>query len=90
MPPGGIHGNPAGGATCHSLNHRRRAWAKGNAAGLVLAAEAINSAVERIVDIVSPQWHPLARDAKDLAASGVLIAAIGAATVGIIVFLPYL
>lgn len=57
---------------------------------LVLAAEAINTAVERVVDLVSPQWHPLARDAKDLAAGGVLIAAIGAAVVGVIVFLPYL
>lgn len=57
---------------------------------VVLAAEAINSAMERMVDLVSPQWHPLARDAKDLAAGGVLIAAIGAAVVGVIVFLPYL
>lgn len=57
---------------------------------LVLAAEAVNTAVERVVDLASPQWHPLARDAKDLAAGGVLIAAIGAAVVGVIVFLPYL
>ena len=57
---------------------------------LVLGAEAINTAVERVVDIVSPQWHPLARDAKDLAAGGVLITAIVAAVVGVIVFLPYL
>lgn len=57
---------------------------------VVLATEAINSAMERMVDLVSPQWHPLARDAKDLAAGGVLIAAIGAAVVGVIVFLPYL
>ena len=57
---------------------------------LVLAAEAINTAVERLVDIVSPQWHPLARDAKDLAAGGVLIAAIGASVVSVIIFLPYL
>ncbi len=57
---------------------------------LVLAAEAINTALERLVDLVSPQWHALARDAKDLAAAGVLIAAIGAAVVGLIVFVPYL
>lgn len=56
----------------------------------VLVAEAINTAVERVVDIVSPQCHPLARDAKDLAAGGVLIAALGAAVVGVIVFLHYL
>lgn len=57
---------------------------------VVLAAEAINTAVERVVDLASPQWQPLARDAKDLAAGGVLITAIGAAVVGVIVFLPYL
>lgn len=57
---------------------------------LVLAAEAINTAVERVVDLVSPEWHPLARDAKDLAAGAVLITAIGAAVVGVIVFVPYL
>ena len=57
---------------------------------LVLAAEAINTALERLVDLVSPDWHALARDAKDLGAAGVLIAAAGAAVVGLIVFLPYL
>ncbi|MBI1172332.1 diacylglycerol kinase family protein [bacterium] len=57
---------------------------------LVLAAEALNSAIERVVDLVSPEWQALARDAKDLAAAGVLIASIGAAVVGLIVFLPHL
>ena len=57
---------------------------------LVLAVEAINTAIECIVDIVSPEWHPVARDAKDLAAGGVLVAAIGAAVVGVLVFWPYL
>lgn len=57
---------------------------------LVLAVEAINTAIECVVDVVSPEWHSLARDAKDLAAGGVLIAAIGAAVVGLIVFLPHL
>jgi diacylglycerol kinase (ATP) len=56
----------------------------------VLAAEAINTALERVVDLVSPQWNSLARDAKDLAAACVLITAIGAAAVGLVVFLPYL
>lgn len=56
----------------------------------VLAAEAINTAVERAVDLASPQWSSLARDAKDLAAACVLITAIGAAVVGVLVFLPYL
>ncbi|EEW24446.1 diacylglycerol kinase family protein [Rhodobacter ferrooxidans] len=57
---------------------------------VVLAAEAINTAVERVVDLVSPEWSALARDAKDLAAGCVLIAAIGAAIVGLTVFLPFL
>lgn len=56
----------------------------------VLAAEAINTAVERVVDLVSPEWSSLARDAKDLAAACVLITAIGAVAVGLVVFLPYL
>ena len=57
---------------------------------IVLAAEAINTAVERVVDLASPQWSKLARDAKDLSAACVLISAIGAAAVGLVVFLPYL
>jgi diacylglycerol kinase len=57
---------------------------------LVLAAEAINSSLERIVDLASPEWHGLARDAKDLAAGAVLILAIAAVVVGLLVFLPYL
>lgn len=57
---------------------------------IVLAAEAINTAVEHLVDIASPEWSALARDAKDIAAGCVLISAIGAAVVGLVVFLPYL
>ena len=57
---------------------------------IVLAAEAVNTALERVVDIASPEWTPLARDAKDVAAACVLICAIGAACVGIVVFWPYL
>ncbi|MFC2967200.1 diacylglycerol kinase family protein [Acidimangrovimonas pyrenivorans] len=60
------------------------------AIALVLAAEAINTALERVVDLASPDWSPLARDAKDVAAAGVLICAIGAAVIGCVVFWPYL
>lgn len=56
---------------------------------LVLALEAVNTAIERVVDLASPHWHALARDAKDLAAGAVLIAAAGAVAVGIAVFAPY-
>lgn len=55
---------------------------------LVISLEAVNSALENIVDLVSPGRHPLAGKAKDLAAGAVLWAAMGAAVVGAIVFLP--
>ena len=54
----------------------------------VLAAEAFNTAIEDLTDLVSPEPHPLAGHAKDVAAGAVLITAIGAATLGIIIFLP--
>lgn len=57
---------------------------------MVLAAEAFNTAIEFVVDLTSPDYHPLAGKAKDVAAAAVLITAIGAATIGIIIFLPKL
>lgn len=57
---------------------------------LILALEALNTAVEAVVDLVSPQPHPLAKRAKDVAAGAVLLGAIGVAIVGAIVFLPKL
>ena len=58
--------------------------------GAVLCAEALNSAIETVVDLASPQLHPLAGRAKDLAAGGVLLLAIAAAVAGAIIFVPYL
>ncbi len=58
--------------------------------GLVLAAEGFNTAIERLVDLVAPDFHPIAGDVKDVAAGAVLICAIAAAIVGMIVFVPYL
>jgi diacylglycerol kinase len=58
------------------------------AIAFVLAAEAFNTALEHLTDLVSPSHHPLAGRAKDVAAAAVLLAAIGAATVGVLVFLP--
>lgn len=55
---------------------------------LVWAAEAVNTAIEFLVDLVSPEEHPLAGKAKDAAAGAVLAAAIGAAIVGGIIFVP--
>lgn len=58
--------------------------------GLVWTAEALNTAVERVVDLCSPDHHLLAGQAKDLAAGAVLLAALAAVIVGLIVFLPRL
>lgn len=57
---------------------------------LVLSAEAMNTAVEFVVDLVSPDYHPLAGKAKDVAAAAVLLAAFGAIIIGLIIFLPKL
>lgn len=56
--------------------------------GAVWAAEAMNSAVERVVDLVTQDKKPLAKAAKDLAAGSVLIFAIASVFVGLIIFLP--
>jgi len=58
--------------------------------GMVLAAEAFNTAIERLVNLVSPDFHPIAGDVKDVAAGAVLICAIVAAIIGGIIFLPYI
>jgi diacylglycerol kinase len=57
--------------------------------GAVLAFEILNSAIENIVDLISPEFHPLAGRIKDLAAGAVLIVSLTAAVVGIIIFWPY-
>jgi diacylglycerol kinase (ATP) len=56
----------------------------------VWVAEALNTAIEYLADVASPGFHPIAGKAKDVAAGGVLIAAIGSAIVGIMVFGPHL
>lgn len=56
--------------------------------GLVMALEHVNTAVEAVVDMVTEEYHPLAKVAKDTAAGAVLIAAIMAAIAGGIIFLP--
>ncbi|MBT1073037.1 diacylglycerol kinase [Geobacter chapellei] len=55
----------------------------------VLFAELFNTAVEAVVDLVSPDYHPLAKVAKDTAAGAVLMAAIGAALMGYLVLSKY-
>ena len=56
----------------------------------VWAAEAFNTALEFLADAVSPEFHPLVEKAKDVAAGGVLICAVGAAVLALLVFGPYL
>lgn len=58
--------------------------------GIVLAAEAFNTAIERLVNLVSPEQNKLAGEVKDIAAGAVLICAIAAALVGLIIFIPKL
>ncbi len=55
----------------------------------VLGMEALNSALEVLADRVCAEHDPLIGRAKDLAAGAVLLSAIGAAAVGLVVFLPY-
>lgn len=56
--------------------------------GLVLISEFINTSLEQIVDIVSPEKQEKAKIAKDVAAAGVLVSAIIAVLVGIFLFVP--
>jgi diacylglycerol kinase (ATP) len=56
----------------------------------VWMAEALNTAFEFLADVASPEFHPLVKKAKDIAAGAVLITALGAVIIGIIVLGPYL
>jgi len=54
----------------------------------VLSAEAFNTALEIDMDLTSPNFHPFAKDTKDVASAGVLFIVIGASIVGLIIFVP--
>jgi diacylglycerol kinase (ATP) len=56
----------------------------------VWTAEALNTAFEALCDVASPEFHPLVKRAKDVAAGAVLISAIGAVVVAALVFGPKL
>ncbi|PYL10468.1 MAG: diacylglycerol kinase [Verrucomicrobia bacterium] len=60
------------------------------AIAIVWTAEALNTAFEFLADAASPSFHPIVRDAKDVAAGAVLITAIAAAVIGAIIFWPHL
>lgn len=57
---------------------------------LVFTLEALNTAIESVVDLITVDYHELARDAKDIAAGAVFIAALGALLIGIMIFFPRL
>ncbi len=59
------------------------------AISIVWTAEALNTAFEFLADAASPDFHPLVRDAKDVAAGAVLITAAAAAIIGVLILFPY-
>lgn len=60
------------------------------AIGLVWTAEFVNTALEAVVDLASPEMHPLARVGKDVGAAAVLISAMLAVVVGLLILGPAL
>ena len=56
--------------------------------GLVFISEAFNTAIEIDINLTSPEYHPYARDTKDVAAGAVFLSAIVSIIVGLIIFLP--
>lgn len=58
------------------------------AIAFVVITESINTAIEIDIDLTSPEYHPFARDTKDVAAGAVLISILFACIVGAIIFLP--
>jgi diacylglycerol kinase len=60
------------------------------AAAIVISTEMINTAIEKTVDLASPEIHPLAKQAKDIAAGAVLVSVLFAIIIGLLVFGKYL
>ncbi|WP_088008006.1 diacylglycerol kinase family protein [Indiicoccus explosivorum] len=56
--------------------------------GGMIALELVNTALERAVDLASPEIHPIAGEAKDMAAGAVLVFAVASAIIGLLIFLP--
>lgn len=54
----------------------------------VWMAEFVNTAIEAVIDLVSPEYHPLAKVAKDVAAAAVLVGAFGAVFIGLLILGP--
>jgi len=60
------------------------------AIAIVWTAEALNTAFEFLADAASPNFHPVVKEAKDVAAGAVLVTAVAAVVIGAIVFLPHM
>ena len=58
--------------------------------GFILSLELINTAFERLLDMLKPRVHPYVKVVKDVVAGSVLIGSVVALVVGIYIFLPYL
>lgn len=58
------------------------------AIGFVFVTETLNTAIEIDIDLTSPEYHPFARDTKDVAAAAVLLSVFVAVIIGLIIFLP--
>lgn len=57
---------------------------------LVIATEMINTAIENMVDLITKEYRMEAKIAKDVASGMVLITSVGAAIVGLLIFIPYI
>ena len=60
------------------------------AIGLVLILEIVNSAVERVTDVLKPRINTYVKEIKDIMAAAVMLASITAAAVGLVIFIPHL
>lgn len=77
-------------AGCYfGLNRNEWLW-MASAVALVFITEILNTAMENLVDLVQPEYHPLAGKVKDLCAGAVLLAALYALVVACSIFLPYI
>ena len=58
------------------------------AIAMVFTAEFINTSIEAVVDLASPEKHPLAKVGKDVGAAAVLVAALSAVLIGLLILVP--
>ena len=56
----------------------------------IIALELINTAIEAVVDLVSPEYHPVAKVAKDIASAAVLTSGVGGLIAGLVIFGAYI